>query len=126
MASHTRAPAPGGDRDGRGFQAADRPHDDSVTAEPAPRCWRIAVEWSGEGYCRDDVVHFVAGMVAATYGPCDTNTVNDCTVIEALGVEPPSEQHVEKWQAIAAATLPRLLMDDGTVVLTVSDPGYVR
>ncbi|MCL4683263.1 hypothetical protein KJ059_00760 [Myxococcota bacterium] len=46
--------------------------------------------------------------------------------IEALGIEAPSAQNVEKWQTIATAVLPRLLMDDGTVALTVSDAGYIR
>ena len=115
-----------GDPNGRDSQTQHVDEDRSAQPEPAPRCWRIAVEWSGEGYCRDDVVHFVAGMVAATYGPCDLATVGDRTEIDALGVEPPSAQHVEKWQAIAAAVLPRLLMDDGTVTLVVSDPGCVR
>jgi hypothetical protein len=126
MTAHTRAAASTANRDGRGIQTRNVDGDRSAQAEAAPRRWRIAIEYTGDESYADEAALFVCGMVAATYGPCDTNTVNDCTVIEALGVEALAAQHVDRWQAIAAAVLPRLLMDDGTVTLKVSDAGYIR
>lgn len=55
---------------------------------------------------------FVAGMVAATYGPADYDPPDGDgapIVVRAFGAEPPTERHLLHWSRLATTSLNRML-----------------